>query len=76
MKMNYEKVQKNDQDYHKILGVQVGANKEEIKKQYKEACKRYHPDKVHHLGIEFREVAEKKIKKINEAYQVLIKEAA
>ena len=41
-----------------------GASKEEIKKVYKQACKENHPDKVHHLGEEFRKVAEEKMQKI------------
>jgi len=58
-------------NYYEILGLSPGATQEEIKKAYKEACKKHHPDKVHHLGEEFRKEAEEKIKKINEAYNHL-----
>jgi len=58
-------------DYYAVLGVSPDASSEEIKKAYKSACKKYHPDKVQHLGAEFRNVAEDKIKKINEAYSAL-----
>jgi DnaJ like chaperone protein len=33
----------------------------------------YHPDKVRHLGEEFRKVAEEKMKDINAAYDYLSK---
>jgi len=32
---------------------------------------KYHPDKVDHLGEEFKKLAEKKFKDIQEAYQKL-----
>ena len=60
-------------DYYSILGVDSSASKTDIRSAYKEACKKYHPDKVQHLGDEFKQVAEEKIKKINEAYSVLSK---
>jgi len=31
----------------------------------------YHPDKVGHLGEEFKKVAEEKMKEINNAYEFL-----
>jgi DnaJ-class molecular chaperone len=33
----------------------------------------YHPDKVSHLGEEFRQLAEKRFKEIQVAYQELIR---
>ena len=32
----------------------------------------YHPDKVRSMGDEIREVAERKAKEINEAYQIIM----
>ena len=49
-------------DYYKILGINKGANEEEIKKAFRRLAHKYHPDK----GGD-----EKKFKEINEAYQVL-----
>ncbi len=49
-------------DYYKILGVEKGASKEEIKKAFRKAAMQHHPDK----GGD-----EKKFKEINEAYAVL-----
>ncbi len=50
-------------DYYKILGVERGANEEDIKKAYRKLAHKYHPDKS---GGD-----EKRFKEINEAYQVL-----
>src|SRR3989338_1224179 len=50
-------------DYYKILGVEKGANEEEIKKAYRKLAHKYHPDKSG--GDESR------FKEINEAYQIL-----
>ena len=56
---------KSDYD---ILGVSKSDSPEAIKKAYKQLCKKYHPDKVQHLGEEFKKFAEQKIKEINSAY--------
>lgn len=53
------------------LGLSPGASQAEIKKAYRELSKQYHPDKVHHLGPEYRKIAEEKMRKINAAYQAL-----
>jgi DnaJ-class molecular chaperone len=49
-------------DYYKILGVEKGASKDEIKKAFRKAAMRHHPDK----GGD-----EAKFKEVNEAYAVL-----
>ncbi len=54
--------------YYAVLGLEKGASEEEIKKAYRKLSMKYHPDKVGHLGEEFRNVAEEKMKEINEAY--------
>jgi molecular chaperone DnaJ len=55
-----------DKDYYKILGVEKGASKEEIKKAYKKLAKKYHPD----LNKDNPEAADK-FKEVNEAASVL-----
>ena len=55
-------------DYYTILGVKKGAPDGEIKKAYRKLSMQYHPDKVGHLGDEFKGVAEEKMKEINMAY--------
>lgn len=54
-------------DYYEILGVDRNASQEEIKKAYRKQALEWHPDR----HKEDKEVAEKKFKEINEAYQVL-----
>jgi len=56
-----------------VLGLNIGASPEEIKAAYRKLSMKYHPDKVAHLGQEFRQVAEEKMKEINAAYQFLSK---
>ncbi len=60
-------------DPYKILGVRRDASAEEIKKAYRQLANKFHPDKVLHLGEEFRELAEKRFKEIQKAYQELSK---
>lgn len=54
-----------------VLGVMPGAPAEDIKAAYRRLVNRYHPDKLQHLGEEFRQLAEKKFKDIQSAYQSL-----
>lgn len=56
-------------DPYVVIGVAPSASKDHIKKVYRELVSRYHPDKVTHLGDEFKTLAEKRLKQINQAYQ-------
>lgn len=56
---------KYKRDYYKILGVNEKADKKEIKKAYKQLALEYHPDRNKSHD------AERKFKRINEAYTVL-----
>jgi DnaJ like chaperone protein len=51
-----------------VLGVEENADFAVIKKAYRQLSMQYHPDKVAHLGAEFKRVAEEKMKEINAAY--------
>ena len=58
-------------DPYSVLGVGKDATSEQIKQAYRQLANQYHPDKVLHLGEEFRELAERRFKEIQEAYQDL-----
>jgi len=60
-------------DPYDVLGVSRGASQDEIRRAYRKLVVKYHPDKVDHLGDEFKVLAEKKFKEIQEAYQVLVR---
>lgn len=53
-------------DPYKVLGVSRDATDDEIKKAYRELAKKYHPD--NYANSPLSEVAEEKMKEINEAY--------
>jgi hypothetical protein len=54
-----------------ILGLKLGASQDRIAEAYRNLAQMYHPDKVATLGIELRELAERRMKEINAAYQLL-----
>lgn len=58
-------------DPHTVLGVAENASPEEIKAAYRQLVNKYHPDKVLHLGEEFKTLAEKRFKEIQAAYDRL-----
>lgn len=59
---------------YKILEIDPSASNDEIKKAYREMAKKYHPDKVSHLGEDFRKTAEEKFRAVNDAYEKIRRE--
>jgi len=59
---------------YKILEIDPSASNDEVKKAYRTMAMKYHPDKVSHLGEDFRKTADEKFKKVNEAYEKIKKE--
>ncbi len=55
-------------DYYEVLGIKKNASLDEIKKAYREAALRHHPDRV---PVEQKKEAEEKFKEISESYAVL-----
>lgn len=63
-------------DPYEILGISSDASAAEIKEAYRREMAKYHPDKVEHLGDEFKLIAEKKAKALQEAYERLTREGS
>ena len=56
---------------YETLGIAPGATMKEIKKAYQALIQKYHPDRVADMGPELKDVAEKRTKEINAAYEEL-----
>ena len=59
---------------YKVLEITKSATVDEIKKAYRKMAKKYHPDKVIHLGKEHQEGAEEKFRQVQAAYEQIQKE--
>lgn len=58
---------------HEILGIPAGAPKELVMRAYKHWIKRYHPDRVAHLGGKYVEQARRRAEQLNSARDELLK---
>jgi DnaJ like chaperone protein len=54
---------------YRILGIEKTATNDELKKAYRKMVKKYHPDKLQHLGEEHVKGAEEKFKQVQKAYE-------
>ena len=59
---------------YRILEIDKSATKDEVKKAYRKMAKKYHPDKLQHLGEEHVKGAEEKFKQVQKAYEQIQKE--
>jgi DnaJ domain/Protein of unknown function (DUF1232) len=60
-----------EKDPYTVLNVDRKASQKEIREAYLGLVNQYHPDKVLHLGEEFKELAENRFKEIQGAYEAL-----
>ena len=58
-------------DPYKVLGITPNATNEEVKNAYRELAKKYHPD--NYADSPMADVAEEKMKEINEAYDEILR---
>lgn len=61
-------------DHYKTLDIESSATDTEVKAAYREMVKKYHPDKVAHLGKDFAKLADEKFKDIQKAYEKIAQE--
>lgn len=54
---------------YKILEIDENATITEIKKAYRKMAVKYHPDKVSHMGEDYKLAAKEKFQKVQEAYE-------
>ncbi len=66
-------VSQTDASY-KILEIESSGTDEDVKKAYRRMAMKYHPDKVSHLGEDFKKVAHEKFRKVQRAYDQIKKE--
>ena len=52
-----------------ILGIEKTVTNDEVKAAYRKMAKKYHPDKLQHLGDEHVKGAEEKFKQVQKAYE-------
>ncbi|MFT4660864.1 MAG: DnaJ like chaperone protein [Patiriisocius sp.] len=65
---------KNKESSYKILEIEKSVTNDEVKKAYRKMARKYHPDKVTHLGEEHQNAAKEKFQKIQAAYEEVKKE--
>ncbi len=62
---------KDTNSAYEILGVSSNAGNDDVKSAYRKLAKKYHPDKVSHLGEDIKKAAEVKITELNAAYDAI-----
>lgn len=64
----------SSENAYKILEITKSATDEDVKKAYRKMAKKYHPDRVIHLGKEHQKGAEEKFRQVQSAYELIQKE--
>ncbi len=59
---------------YKVLEIEKSVSDDAVKKAYRRMAKKYHPDRVGHLGKEHQEGAEAKFRQVQESYEHIQKE--
>ena len=59
---------------YEVLEIKEGASQDEIKKAYRDMVKKYHPDQYQNNPLS--DLAEDKLREINEAYEYLLKNSS
>lgn len=59
---------------YKILEIEKNVSDDEVKRAYRKMAKKYHPDRLSHLGEEHHDGAEEKFRQVQEAYEHIQKE--
>jgi DnaJ like chaperone protein len=59
---------------YRILEIEPTSSDEDVKKAFRRMAMKYHPDKVSHLGEDFKKVAHEKFRKVQDAYDQIKKE--
>ncbi len=61
-------------DPYRVLGIDPSASDEEVKRAYRELARKYHPDNYQNNPL--ADLAEEKMKEINEAYETITRQRA
>ena len=79
-RQDYESIRamfvKDIDSVYKVLEIDPGATDEEVKAAYRKMAVKYHPDKVEHLGPEYRKSAQDKFQQLQAAYDEIKKKRA
>ncbi len=59
---------------YQILEISENATDAEVKNAYRRMAKKYHPDKLNHLGENFKKAATEKFQNVQEAYETIKKQ--
>lgn len=64
---------RDEERWYRILEIEPGASKEEVKAAYRRMAKKYHPDRLGDVGEDVKKAAVEKFHQVKEAYDKLNK---